>query len=163
VWSAAVESCRDPGEPYLLSYALLRLAAEAFPAGEREAGIGALREAATLAEQIGATPLVAEATALARRARVVLDAEQHDVEPGREPADPLASFGLTSGEREILSLIAAGLSNGQIATELFISPKTASVHVSRILAKLGVSGRVEAAAVVHRLGLLGREGMPAGR
>ena len=57
-------------------------------------------------------------------------------------------------EREILLLIAAGLSNGQIATELFISPKTASVHVSRILAKLGVSGRVEAAAVAHRLGLL---------
>jgi DNA-binding CsgD family transcriptional regulator len=162
-WSAAAATCRDPGEPYLLSYALLRLAAEAFPAGERDAGIEALRESAALAARIGAAPLVEEATALARRARVVLDAEQPDAEPPPAPVDPLASFGLTAREREILSLIAAGLSNGQIATELFISPKTASVHVSRILAKLGVSGRVEAAAVVHRLGLLRPEGMPAGR
>jgi DNA-binding CsgD family transcriptional regulator len=162
-WSAAAATCRDPGEPYLLSYALFRLAAEAFPAGERDAGIEALRESAALAEQIGAAPLIEEATALAQRARVVLDAGQPDVEPAPEPADPLASFGLTVREREILLLIAAGLSNGQIATELFISPKTASVHVSRILAKLGVSGRVEAAAVVHRLGLLRPEDMPAGR
>ena len=56
-------------------------------------------------------------------------------------------FGLTDREREVLALVAAGRSNGQIATALFISPKTASVHVSNILAKLGVSGRVEAAAV----------------
>ena len=49
--------------------------------------------------------------------------------------------------------MAAGRTNGQIAAELFISRKTASVHVSNILAKLGVAGRVEAAAVAHRLGL----------
>jgi DNA-binding CsgD family transcriptional regulator len=61
---------------------------------------------------------------------------------------------LTAREREILGLLSSGLSNGQIAVELFISPKTARVHVSRILAKLRVTGRVEAAAVVHRLGLL---------
>ena len=54
----------------------------------------------------------------------------------------------------MLALVAAGRTNGQIATALFISPKTASVHVSNILAKLGVSGRVEAAAVAHRLGLV---------
>jgi DNA-binding CsgD family transcriptional regulator len=77
--------------------------------------------------------------------------------------DPLAHFGLTAREREILGLLASGLSNGQIAVELFISPKTASVHVSRILAKLGVAGRVEAAAVVHRLGLLPADGVRAGR
>jgi DNA-binding NarL/FixJ family response regulator len=64
------------------------------------------------------------------------------------------SFGLTEREREVLSLVAAGRSNGQIASALFISPKTASVHVSNILAKLGVSGRVEAAGVAHRLGLV---------
>jgi DNA-binding CsgD family transcriptional regulator len=67
-------------------------------------------------------------------------------------SDPVP-FGLTDREREVLALVAAGRSNGQIATALFISPKTASVHVSNILAKLGVSGRVEAAAVAHRLGL----------
>jgi DNA-binding NarL/FixJ family response regulator len=158
-----VQSCRDPGEPYLLSYALLRLASEAFSAGEREPGTEALREAAALAERIGAAPLAEEAAALARRARVVLEAEPAEGRPAAEPIDPLAHFGLTAREREILQLIAGGLSNGQIATELFISPKTASVHVSRILAKLGVSGRVEAAAVVHRLGLLSPEDLRAAR
>jgi len=52
-------------------------------------------------------------------------------------------------------LLAAGRSNPQIAEALFISPKTASVHVSNILAKLGVASRVEAAAVAHRLGVTG--------
>jgi DNA-binding NarL/FixJ family response regulator len=61
---------------------------------------------------------------------------------------------LTEREREVLTLVAAGRSNGQIAAQLFISPKTASVHVSNILAKLGVGGRVEAAGVAHRLGLV---------
>jgi DNA-binding NarL/FixJ family response regulator len=53
----------------------------------------------------------------------------------------------------VLALVAAGPSNRQIGQALFISPKTASVHVSNILAKLGVSSRLEAAAVAHRLGL----------
>ena len=76
---------------------------------------------------------------------------------GAAPAaeDPLARFGLTDREREILVLLAAGRSNPQIAGALFISPKTASVHVSNILAKLGVDSRVEAAAVAHRLGVTG--------
>ena len=52
-------------------------------------------------------------------------------------------------------LLAGGRSNPQIAEALFISPKTASVHVSNILAKLGVDSRVEAAAVAHRLGVTG--------
>ena len=69
--------------------------------------------------------------------------------------DPLARFGLTEREREIVVLLAAGRSNPQIAEALYISPKTASVHVSNILAKLGVDSRVEAAAVAHRLGVTG--------
>ena len=63
-------------------------------------------------------------------------------------------FGLTDRELEVLALIAAGRSNGEIAGSLFISRKTASVHVSNILGKLGVAGRVEAAGVAHRLGLV---------
>ncbi|MDR3082936.1 MAG: response regulator transcription factor, partial [Streptomyces sp.] len=68
-------------------------------------------------------------------------------------SDPAESLGLTSRERDVLRLVAAGRSNRQIAEELFISPKTASVHVSNILAKMGVSGRGEAAALAHRLQL----------
>ena len=71
------------------------------------------------------------------------------------PPDELARFGLTEREREVLALLAAGRSNPEIGRALFISTKTASVHVSNILAKLGVSGRVEAAAVAHRLGVYG--------
>jgi predicted ATPase/DNA-binding CsgD family transcriptional regulator len=75
--------------------------------------------------------------------------------PGQPPPDPLARFGLTGREREVLALLAAGRTNPEIGQALFISTKTASVHVSNILAKLGVTGRGEAAAVAHRLGIYG--------
>ena len=93
--------------------------------------------------------------AFARRTRLSLDpASAADDGPAApEPADELARFGLTEREREVLLLLAAGRSNPEIAQALFISAKTASVHVSNILAKLGVNGRVEAAAVAHRLGI----------
>ncbi|MDT3400695.1 response regulator transcription factor, partial [Streptomyces sp. B1866] len=74
--------------------------------------------------------------------------------PAATAEDPAAALGLTPRERDVLRLVAAGLSNRQIAGELFISPKTASVHVSNILAKLEVSGRGEAAALAHRLRLV---------
>ena len=78
----------------------------------------------------------------------------------RRPRRPaVESLGLTARELEVLALVAEGRSNRQVADALFISAKTASVHVSNILAKLGVASRVEAAAVAHRLGLLdGRPG-----
>ena len=74
------------------------------------------------------------------------------------PADGLARFGLTSREREVLGVLAQGRSNREIARTLFISPKTVSVHVSSILAKLGVASRVQAATVVARLDQAGRSG-----
>ena len=61
--------------------------------------------------------------------------------------------GLTPREVEVLELVAAGRSNGEIGSDLFISTKTASVHVSNILAKLGVNSRGEAAALAYRAGL----------
>lgn len=70
------------------------------------------------------------------------------------------AFGLTHREQDVLRLVAAGRSNRQIAEQLFISPKTASVHVSNILAKLGVDGRGEAAAMAHRLRLLDEADAP---
>jgi DNA-binding NarL/FixJ family response regulator len=99
-------------------------------------------------------PVGSQVHALARRARLVLDDSPAQLEKQPEEPDQLAAFGLTEREREVLLLLAAGRSNPEIAQQLFISPKTASVHVSNILAKLGVSGRVEAAAVAHRLGIL---------
>ena len=74
---------------------------------------------------------------------------------------PTDTIGLTDREREVIPLVAAGRSNQQIADALFITRKTASVHVSNILGKLGVANRVEAAAVAHRLGLAGEPDHPA--
>jgi DNA-binding NarL/FixJ family response regulator len=67
----------------------------------------------------------------------------------------LSKLGLTQRERDVLAHLAAGSPNAQIARDLFISPKTVSVHVSNILAKLQVRTRVEAAALAHRNGLFG--------
>jgi DNA-binding CsgD family transcriptional regulator len=156
-WSEAAEAWRRAEEPYPLSYALVRLAEVHSAAGNRDEAVKAVRQAHPLAEKLGATPIMEEAAALARRIRLPLEAgaaaEAATAPGGRQPKpDELARFGLTDREREVLLLVAAGRSNPEIARELFISAKTASVHVSNILAKLGVSGRVEAAAVVHRLG-----------
>ena len=156
-WAAAVAAWRAAGEPYPLAYALLRLAEAHGGAADRPAATEAVREAHEIAARIGAGPVAAEAAALARRARLSLDPQTAPDEAARgggaRPADELARFGLTEREREVLVRLAAGRSNPEIARELFISAKTASVHVSNILAKLGVSGRVEAAAVAHRLGI----------
>ena len=161
-WAAAVAAWRAAEEPYPLSYALLRLAEAHVTAGETAEAEAAVNEAHALARRLGAAPVADEAAALARRARLNLapadgqasgNAGQPIADSG--PADELARFGLTYREREVLLLVAAGRSNPEIARALFISAKTASVHVSNILAKLGVSGRVEAAAVVHRLGQRG--------
>jgi DNA-binding NarL/FixJ family response regulator len=145
-WAHAVSVCRGARDPYRLAYALLRQADAACAAGDRDEATAALREAARMAEDLGAIPLLEDARALARRARVKLD-DADALEPG------IDGFGLTEREREVLELLAEGWSNPQIAAELFISPKTASVHVSNILGKLRVTGRGEAAAIAHRHGL----------
>jgi DNA-binding NarL/FixJ family response regulator len=93
---------------------------------------------------LGASSLAAEADTLAHRV---------GLRAAGQPAAPASEI-LTSREREVLRLVAEGQSNGRIAESLYISPKTASVHVSRIIAKLQVANRGEAAAVARRLGLL---------
>jgi DNA-binding CsgD family transcriptional regulator len=156
-WEAAAASRLAAGEPYFAAYALLRLAEARLAGGDRQAAADAARQAASLAREVGATPVADEAHALARRGRL-------DIRDGAGGVTPAPStddrFGLTDREREVLRLVADGRSNAQIGAELFISPKTASVHVSNIIAKLGVSGRVEAAAVAHRLGLVAPAGAP---
>ena len=70
------------------------------------------------------------------------------------PSPAWKAFGITDREREVLALLAQGRTNREIAQALVISEKTASVHVSHILAKLDVgNNRGEAAAVAHRLGI----------
>ncbi|HEY1921039.1 MAG TPA: AAA family ATPase [Streptosporangiaceae bacterium] len=156
-WSAAVAAWQNADEPYPLAYSLLRLAEIHCAAGHREPAAQAVQQAHATADQIGAAPIAAEAAALARRARLRLKSATtpaNEAAPEPAPADELARFGFTEREREILLMLAAGRSNPEIAQALFISAKTVSVHVSNILAKLGVSGRVEAAAVAHRLGIV---------
>jgi DNA-binding CsgD family transcriptional regulator/tetratricopeptide (TPR) repeat protein len=119
------------------------------------------------AVQLGAAPLRAEIEVLARRARIklgdVTDGE-FDAAVAAEPVTAPASagdvgrgaspHGLSAREVEVLRLVASGRSNGEIADRLFITRKTAGVHVTHILDKLGVSNRVEAAMAAARLGLI---------
>jgi DNA-binding CsgD family transcriptional regulator len=102
---------------------------------------------------LGAAPLRREVELLAQRGRLRLEELGDTTVTPEVPPSPAASLGLTQREVEVLALVAEGKTNRQIGETLFITPKTASIHVSRILAKLGVTGRGEAAAVAHRLGL----------
>jgi DNA-binding CsgD family transcriptional regulator len=144
-WTTAVEAWRADGHRYELATALLGLA-EA-QAHDRAAAAETLTEVTTIADGLGAVPLLDAAETLARRLGVR--------STNGTATPPVAGTEiLTVREREVLRLVAEGQSNSRIAASLYISPKTASVHVSRIIAKLEVSNRVEAAAVAHRLGLL---------
>ncbi|GAA2852715.1 LuxR family transcriptional regulator [Streptosporangium fragile] len=144
---AAVAAWAALRQPYAEARALLRAAEAAVAAGERDEAARCLSRAAGLAGHLGAAPLAAEIGSLAKRARLPLAAG---------PAPEGTGLGLTAREHEVLRLVASGRSNREIAGELFISVKTASVHVSNILAKLGVSSRGEAAATAHRLRLFDR-------
>jgi len=147
-WQAAAKAWEGFGWPHRAGYAWWRCAEARLTAGQDAAG--ALRAAAGLAAEHA--PLRAEIRKLALRARIPLEA---GVPPPAGP-DPAATYGLTGREVLVLRLLAAGRTNAQIGAELFISPKTASVHVSSILRKLGVSGRAQAAATAERAGLLER-------
>ncbi|MFL5681127.1 MAG: LuxR C-terminal-related transcriptional regulator, partial [Chloroflexota bacterium] len=174
------------GNPYEAARARWRQAEATLAAGANRAGRAAARrpllEAATIALDLGARPLLGELRDLAGRARLALPPEvdalfarngsgEHNghealvdatngeqsavvrtIAGARPPARP-NTFGLSAREREVLGLISEGRTNREIGQRLFISQKTVGVHVGNILAKLGVSGRVEAAAVAIRLGL----------
>ena len=112
-----------------------------------------LRAAVAAAE--GHAPLLAQIRALAERARIPLQSPAAAAPDAPPSAGVPAPYGLTARELAVLRLVAAGRTNAEIGAELYISPKTAGVHVSNILRKLGVSGRVQAAAWAERAGLLG--------
>jgi DNA-binding CsgD family transcriptional regulator len=148
-WQEAVARWRVDGQRYQLAVALFGLATAAAGAGDRAAAAEAIQEVAAVAGALGALPLSAEADTLARR----IGLRSPGLRSSGQPT-PAGIELLTAREREVLRLVAEGQSNSRIAERLYISPKTASVHVSRIIAKLEVANRVEAAAVAHRLGLL---------
>lgn len=153
-WSDVVTAFECLDRPYDLARVRHRLAGALLLADggddERDRATELLRLAGAVAGHLGARPLADAVALLAQRARLTLTRVPAQAPA---PADPVEALGLTSRERDVLRLVSVGRTNRQIAEELFISPKTASVHVSNILAKLGVSGRGEAAAVAHRLGL----------
>ena len=158
-WAAAAGAWEALGYPWHAGHARWRQAEALLAQGApRPEAAAALARAWALADGFGARPLVAEVESLARRARIDLPAAAGG-DAAEEPAagEPAGTdeLGLTPREREVLALVADGRTNRQIAEALFISNKTASVHVSNILAKLGVANRGEAAAVAHRLRLTG--------
>jgi DNA-binding CsgD family transcriptional regulator/tetratricopeptide (TPR) repeat protein len=158
-WRKAAVAWEAISRPYPVAMMRWREAEAEVEAGDREAAAEAARAALDTARKLGSEWLATEVSVLAERARLDLgggaSADGDGVRPesidgGAASEDP---FGLTPRERQVLALIAEGATNRQIGAALFMAEKTASVHVSRILSKLGVRSRTQAAAVAHRLHL----------
>jgi len=148
-WAAAVEATQALSMGYLLAYARFRHGEAVVGAdGDRDEAAALVRQAHRGARTMGATPLQQLVERFARRARIDIGETS-----GRDPL-----FGITPRERQVIDLLVQGATNRQIARQLFITEKTASVHVSNIIRKLGVGNRGEAAAVALRAGLVDRPG-----
>jgi DNA-binding CsgD family transcriptional regulator/tetratricopeptide (TPR) repeat protein len=144
LWRAAVDAF-GYGAIYEQAVCRRRLAEALLAADQRDAAAIELRTADAVAAQLNARPLRDAVRKVARRGRVSLDANV-------ETRDEVDLF--TPRERSVLALVALGRTNRQVGDELFISEKTVSVHLSRIMAKLGASRRAEAVAVAYDRGLL---------
>ena len=152
LWAGVAAAWLSLEEPYRCAYARWREAEALLLAGvARDRATASLRAADAIASRLGAAPLQGEVEALARRGRLSIVPAVGRKTPAVAEPSPLARLGLTRREEEVLGLIAGGRTNRQIAETLFISPKTATLHVSNILGKLGVTNRVEAATIAHRL------------
>ena len=172
IWSRAAATWDRNRQPYPVAYANLQRAEALLGQRTRAAGaIDALSKAAVTARALGAMPLLSEIETLANRANVILpDGDpsvctdvacpdqplERKIRPSEatsqqtpRTADPLSA--LTPRERAVLAELAEGRTNRQIARRLFIAEKTVSVHVSRILAKLGLRTRVQASALMYRI------------
>jgi DNA-binding NarL/FixJ family response regulator len=155
LWRTAAREWEAMSRPLQQALALWRGTEAEIDAGDRSAAADSAQAALGIARRLGAGWLVDELSTLAQRARLDLrDAVSEPSPPDSNGAglteDP---FGLTARERQVLALLAEGATNRQIGAALFMAEKTASVHVSRILSKLGVRTRTQAAAVAHRLHL----------
>jgi DNA-binding CsgD family transcriptional regulator len=147
LFEQALAAWQAIGHVYDEAYCHFRLAECCLDDGDRDEAASHIAAAWDTCDRLGARPLGEQVQAVARRARLHRHAGLADTGP-----DPVRR--LTARELEVLALLALGRSNGQIAAELFMSPKTASVHVSRIITKLGAANRTEAAAIARREALL---------
>jgi ATP/maltotriose-dependent transcriptional regulator MalT len=152
-WAAAAEAWEALRRPYPAAYARWRRAEALAASRDRDGAAEAAAEALATARSLGSEWLAAELESLVARARLRLDGEEPAVTNGDEPGGPDDPFGLTERERQVLELVASGATNREIGEQLHMAEKTASVHVSRILGKLDVRSRTEAAAVAHRHGM----------
>jgi DNA-binding CsgD family transcriptional regulator len=151
LWAEAAQRWEEAQNVYEAAYARWGEAEALLAGGGERARAGALvRQAHAVARELGARPLQGELEQLARRARIDLG-ESGSPEPA--PNAGLEQLELTPRELEVLALLTDGLTNREIGAELFISEKTASVHVSRILSKLSLPNRAAAAAAAQRLGI----------
>jgi DNA-binding NarL/FixJ family response regulator len=156
LWEEVARRCEALAEPWETAYALFRWA-EAILAttrGHRNEVLPLLREAHDKASQLGAPPLVAQIEGLARRGRIRLAAATPERRVRRATTQDGVVVELTTREWEVLSLVAGGHTNREIGDALFISEKTASVHITNAMDKLGALSRYDAAASATRLGLL---------
>jgi DNA-binding CsgD family transcriptional regulator/nucleoside-triphosphatase THEP1 len=150
LWAAAGDRWQTIARPYAVALMQWRQAEAAVEGEDRAAASQSARTALDTATRLGARWLQEELEALAQRARLQLAEGEAAGPEVREEGGPDEPFGLTPRERQVLALIAEGATNRQIGAALFMAEKTASVHVSRILGKLGVQTRTQAAAVAHR-------------
>jgi len=154
LWAAAAETWGELSRPYRRIYSRWREAEALVRADDRTAAASVASEALRAARELGSDWLAADLESLAARARLRLLGPAEPAAGATEPAEPGDEpFGLTPRERQVLALVAGGATNREIGLELHMAEKTASVHVSRILAKLDVRSRTEAAAVAVRQGL----------
>jgi DNA-binding CsgD family transcriptional regulator len=148
-WASAARYSRSCSRPHQAAYAAWRQAEALLTQhGARVAAASCLRDSHALASRIGALPLQREIEALAGYARIDLQTPARHEEP---PPIALPLQTLTRRERDVLDALAAGLTNRQIAERLYISPRTAAVHVSHVLHKLGVPDRIQAAHLARKL------------
>jgi DNA-binding CsgD family transcriptional regulator len=152
-WAAAAQEWDSLDRPYPGAYCHWREAEAWLLSGQRAKATEALRKGHDVALRLGALPLLERVESLARRSRLDLQPPAVISQDPQQQQSPADSFGLTQRELEVLVHLAGGATNAEIGRALFISPRTAGVHVSNILRKLGVENRVEAATAAYRLGL----------
>lgn len=144
-WDRATEAWLGNRNAYQAARTLTSGAAAALSCSNRAGAASRLRRAQEIAGQLEARPLLSAITDLAVRAGLDDAAPDPDECPARR-------YGLTAREREVLRVLARGLTNRQIAAELYLSPNTVGVHIARIFTKLNVNSRAEATALAHRAG-----------